>query len=55
MYPDILDDLFTPALELAKEFQDLTADFDDFMEPYWNNKFIEPDPGAIGRQNRSQR
>ena len=55
IYPDVLDDLFTPALELAKEFQDLTADFDVFMGPSWIDKLIGPDPGAIGRQNQSQR
>ena len=55
MYPDILDDLFTPALELAHEFKDLTVDFDNFMGISWTNTFVGPDPGAAGRQNRSQR
>ena len=48
MYPDILDDLFTPALELAQEFKDLTVDFDKFMGTSWANTLIGPDPGAAG-------
>ena len=48
MYPDILDDLFIPALELAQEFQDLTSDFDNFMGPSWTNQLIGADPGAVG-------
>ena len=48
MYSDILDDLFTPAQELAKEFKDFTADFDHFMGPAWSNKLVGPDSGAIG-------
>ena len=55
MYPDILDDLFTPALELAQEFKDLTIDFDNFMGTSWTHTLVGPDPGAAGRQNRSQR
>ena len=55
MYPDILDDLFTPALELAQEFKDLTVEVDNFMGTSWTNTLIGPDPGAAGRQNRSQR
>ena len=28
-YPDVLDDIFPVAMELASEFSDLTTDFDD--------------------------
>ena len=31
-YPDVLDDLFPAAMQLADEYSDLTTEFDDFMD-----------------------
>ena len=55
MHPDILDDLLEPAYALACEFQDLTQEFDTYKGPEWQNSLIGPDPGASGRQSRTQR
>ena len=52
---DILDDLFTPALELAEELKDLTADADDFLGSDLSSRLVGLDPGAIGRHHRFQR
>ena len=54
-YPDVLDDLFPSALELASEYSDLTSEFDAFMGPQWKTRLVGPDPGAQGRLNRAQR
>ena len=54
-YPDVLDDLFPSAMQLADEYSDLTAEFDDFTGPEWKACLVGPDPGAKGRLNRAQR
>ena len=54
-YPDVLDDVFPTALELASEYSDLTSEFDLFMGPDWKHCLVGPDPGAKGRQHRAQR
>ena len=55
MYFDILHDLFAPVLKLEDKYQDPTEAFGSFTGPQWQNKLIGPDPGAVGRRNRSQR
>ena len=47
-YPDVLDDLFPKALELASEYSDLTSEFDSYICPEWANNLLGPDPGAKG-------
>ena len=55
LHPDILDDLLEPAQAFAREFKDLTQEFDLYMAPSWQYRLIGPDPGATGKQNRTQR
>ena len=48
-----LDDLLEPLQVLAREFKDLTQNFDQYMGPSWQKKLIVPDPAATGKTIKS--
>ena len=52
---DALDDILPEAACIAAEFGDLTNSFDQYIATEWTDTLVGPDPGAIGRKNRSQR
>ena len=52
---DALDDILPEAACIAADFGDLTNSFDQYIATEWTDTLVGPDPGAIGRKNRSQR
>ena len=52
---DTLDDILPEAALIAGEFHDLGNAFDSYISGVWTHTLVGPDPGAVGRKNRSQR
>ena len=52
---DVLDDIFTEASFLARNYRDLVSEFNTFLAPHWGGYLVGPDPGAGGKKNRTQR
>ena len=52
---DCLDDLLEPIHKISSDYSFLVEDFDASLPLGWSDQLIGPDPGAVGRRNRSQR